>query len=448
MRETANQVVRALQDAGFTAYFAGGCVRDALLGHDPLDFDIATDALPADVRRIFPDSREVGAHFGVMLVLRGGFEFEIATFRQDGSYADGRRPESVSFSSPEEDAKRRDFTVNGLFFDPVKNTVIDFVGGRDDLAENTIRAIGNPDDRFAEDHLRLMRAVRLATTLKFDIEPETWAAVRRYAPHLKSISVERTRVEFEKILLSPNRLRGFDLLVDSGLMAQIIPEILDLKGCEQPPQFHPEGDVFKHVRIMLGLLEPIAPLPVVLSVLLHDIGKPATFSYDEAAQRIRFNCHAEVGAEMAHAILRRLKFSNAVTEATVEAVRQHMVFKDVQQMRISKLKRFMARPHFENELELHRVDCQSSHGKLDNYAFLRSKRDEFASEPIIPPPLITGMDLIELGWKPGPKMGAVLGEIQTLQLEGTLASKEEALAWISDPGNVNHLIPDPQPGSQ
>ena len=430
MRDAAIEIVKALHGAGYTAYFAGGCVRDGLMGVEPGDYDIATNATPDDVRKIFPDCKEVGAHFGVMIVRRFGADFEIATFRQDGSYEDGRHPESVEFSSPQEDAKRRDFTINGLFYDPVAEEIIDFVGGQEDLKKQTLRAIGDPGKRFAEDHLRLMRAVRFATTLGFEIDPVTWQAIIDHAPHLQSIAIERTRIEFEKILVSPNRLRGFDLLVKSGLMRYIIPEIFDLQGCEQPPQFHPEGDVFEHVRIMLDLLDDKAGLPVVLSVLLHDIGKPATYSYDEEAERIRFNGHAEVGAKMADEILHRLKFPNAVIEATVEAVAQHMVFKDVQHMRVSRLKRFMARPHFEGEMELHRVDCLSSNGLLDNYQFIRDKQEEFAKEPIIPPPLVNGKDLLEEGWKPGPEMGKLLREIQTLQLEGTLSTREQALEWL------------------
>jgi poly(A) polymerase len=276
----------------------------------------------------------------------------------------------------------------------------------------------------------MLRAVRFATLLEFEIDPATWEAVQALAPELHAVSPERIREELVRIFLSQNRVRGLDLLDQSGLLAQVIPEMLALKGCEQPPQFHPEGDVWVHTRAMLGLLPAQVSVPLVFAVLLHDIGKPSTFSLDPAEGRIRFSGHDKVGATMTRGIMERLRFSRAEIEATVEAVDQHMVFKDVQRMRVAKLKRFMARPGFEEEMELHRVDCQSSHAMLDNYTFLRAKQAEFASEPLIPPPLLTGNDLIALGWKPGPKFKEVLDAIQTRQLEGTLTSREEALEWI------------------
>ncbi len=429
-RKRAETVVRRLQGAGHVAYFAGGCVRDALRGAEPSDFDIATSARPQQIVELFERTREVGAHFGVVLVIVGGHEIEIATFRTDGSYGDGRRPDSVEFSSPEEDAQRRDFTINGLFADPLAGGLIDFVGGKADLDAGIVRAIGNPAERFAEDHLRLLRAVRFAARFDFEIEPATWDAMCAGAETLAKISAERLRDEFSKILLDANRVRGFDLLVDSGLMAQLIPEILDLKGCEQPPQFHPEGDVFVHTRLMLSLLEDEPSLPVVLAVLLHDIGKPATYSYDEKDQRIRFNGHDKVGAGMAAKILKRLKYPNGISDAVVAMVDHHMVFIDVQKMRTAKLKRFMARDTFSDEMELHRVDCLGSWGGLDNYDFLNTKAEEFANEPIIPPPLLDGRDLMRIGWKPGPGLGRILTEIQDRQLEGTLTTREAALEWL------------------
>ena len=306
-----------------------------------------------------------------------------------------------------------------MFHDPVTGSVIDHVGGEADLAKKVIRAIGDPGQRFEEDHLRLMRAVRFATTLEFEIETATWEAVKTHAPELARISAERIRDEFNKILLSPHRLRGFDLLVESGLLEVILPEILALRGCEQPPEFHPEGDVFVHTRLMLELLSPDATIPLVLAVLLHDIAKPATRTWDEEKERIRFNGHDTLGAEMTGDILRRLKYSNEVIDATVEAVAKHMIFKDVRNMRVAKLKRFMARETFEDEvLELHRVDCAASHGMLDNYDFLRAKAEEFANEPLIPERLISGNDLLEMGWEPGVEVGRILREVQTLQLEG------------------------------
>ena len=345
-RDKATRLVQTLQDNGHVAYFAGGCVRDALMGTDPADYDIATDAVPDEVRGLFPDSHPVGAHFGVILVREGKQDFEIATFRNDGAYHDGRHPEDVVFSTAEEDSERRDFTINGMFFDPIADKVIDYAEGRKDLEAKRIRAIGDPEKRFEEDHLRIMRAIRFATTLSFEIEEGTWNSLKNRASDLSRISVERIRDELTKILLSANRVRGFDLLVDSGVMKMIVPEILLLQGCDQPPQFHPEGDVFVHTRIMLELLREDASLPLVLSVLFHDIGKPATRTFDSENDRIRFNGHDMVGAKMTEDILRRLKYSNEVIGATVEGVAKHMVFKDVQKMRVAKLKRFMAAPPF------------------------------------------------------------------------------------------------------
>jgi poly(A) polymerase len=426
----AASIVRRLRDAGHVAYFAGGCVRDMLRGVPAKDYDIATGARPEEVQRLFPRNVAVGAHFGVICVLEEGLQFEVATFRSDGAYIDGRHPQAVTFSTSRQDAERRDFTVNGMFYDPIAGEVIDFVGGRADLERKLLRAIGDAAARFREDRLRMLRAVRFATVLGFEIDPATWDALREHAAEIHDVSAERIREELVRIFLSPNRVRGLDLLDQSGLLAQIIPEMLALKGCEQPPQFHPEGDVWVHTRRMLELLPAEVTVPLVFSVLLHDIGKPRTYSYDPIEQRIRFNAHDKVGAGMTRTIMNRLRFSGEEIDATVEAVDQHMVFKDVQKMRVAKLKRFMARPRFEEEMELHRVDCQSSHAMLDNYTFLRARQEEFANEPLIPPPLVTGNDLIALGWKPGPKFKEVLEAVQTRQLEGTLATREEALEWI------------------
>ena len=429
MEDTAREIVRKLRAAGHDAYYAGGCVRDLLSGTPPKDIDIATDARPEAVQKLFPRTYAVGAHFGVIVVLEKGFQFEVATFRSDGVYLDGRRPIEVHFATAKEDAARRDFTINGMFFDPEKEEIIDFVGGRADLKAGMIRAIGDPAQRFAEDRLRILRAVRFSTVLGFEIEPATWDAVIAHAASINEISAERIREELVRIFLSPNRVRGWDLLDASGLMRALLPELEAMKGCQQPPQFHPEGDVFQHTRIMLELLPEDVSLPLVLSVLFHDIGKPPTSAVDEEG-RIRFNGHDRVGAEMTEAIMERLRFSRAEIEATVEAVRQHMVFKDVPNMRVAKLKRFMARPTFDDELELHRVDCASSHGMMDNYDFLRQKKEEFANEPIIPPPLVRGDDLIAMGMKPGPKFGEILEAVETRQLEGALKDREEALAWV------------------
>lgn len=432
MEPVARTIVEHLQKKGFTAFYAGGCVRDMLRGVIPVDYDIATSARPEQVQALFQRTIAVGAHFGVVCVLEAGMEFEVATFRADGIYIDGRHPDSVTFSSPEQDAQRRDFTVNGMFYDPIREEIIDFVNGQADLEAKILRAIGNPAHRFSEDRLRMLRAVRFATTLGFEIESATWKALLLQSSEIHSVSPERIREEWVRLFLSPNRLKGFDLLDASGLMQEIIPEISALKGCEQPPQFHPEGDVFIHTRIMIELLPPEVSVPLVFSVLLHDIGKPATFTYHPEENRIRFSGHDKVGAEMAEKVMERLRFSRAEIDATVEAVDQHMVFKDVQKMRVSRLRRFMSRPHFDDEMVLHKVDCASSHGMLDNYEFLLLKKAEFANEPLIPPPLVTGRDLLALGWKPGPAIGKTLESVQTRQLEGTLTTREEALSWISE----------------
>jgi poly(A) polymerase len=430
-RESATALARLLAEAGHTAYFAGGCVRDKLLGHEPKDYDIATSATPAQVMRIFPGSNEVGAHFGVVIAKHGGHHIEIATFRTDGSYKDGRRPESVTYSTPEEDAKRRDFTINGLFENPETGEVIDLIGGLPDLKAGILRAIGNPGDRFLEDSLRLLRAVRFSTTLGFPIEPATLNAIRENAHLLDKLPPERIRDEFSKTIVHQNRRKGLELLVDTGLIGHFLPEVLTLIGCEQPPEWHPEGDVYTHTCIMLEMLEKDAPLSLCLATLLHDIAKPPTQTFDEEAGRIRFNGHESMGAEMTEVILSRLKYPNAVIRDAVHMVSRHMQFMNVQKMRKAKLKRFMSEPTFSLEMELHRVDCGSSNGFTDNYDFLNAKAEEFASEPLIPPPLVTGKDLIALGLQPGPRFKEILDEIQTEQLEGQITTREEGLELLA-----------------
>jgi poly(A) polymerase len=429
MEEAARRIALRLRESGHIAYFAGGCVRDLVRGLAPKDFDVATDAPPEIVQKIFPHTYAVGAKFGVIVVVENGTNFEVATFRSDVAYVDGRRPSAIHFSSPEEDAKRRDFTINGMFLDPVSNEVIDFVGGRADLEAKLVRAIGEPAQRFAEDRLRMLRAVRFAAVLDYKVDHQTWDALVANAASINEISAERIREELMRIFLSPQRVRGWDLLDSSGLMRAILPEVEAMKGCLQPEQFHPEGDVFQHTRLMLSLLPEKVSVPLVCSVLFHDVAKPVTAKVDETG-RIRFNEHDRIGAEMTEAIMGRLRFSRAEIDATVEMVRQHMVFKDVPKMRVAKLKRFMARPTFEDELELHRVDCASSHHMMDNYEFLLRKREEFANEPIIPPPLVRGGDLIAFGLEPGPKFGEILEAVETRQLEGTLRNREEALEWL------------------
>jgi tRNA nucleotidyltransferase/poly(A) polymerase len=430
LEQEARKVVETLRRAGHTAFYAGGCVRDMLLDRGAHDIDIATDAPPERVQELFPKTVAVGAHFGVVIVHGGAHAFEVATFRSDGPYLDGRRPTAVTFTNAEGDARRRDFTVNGLFFDPVDRVVIDHVGGRADLEARILRAIGDPALRFAEDRLRVLRGVRFAAVLGFGFAGGTWEAMCAAAADVAGVSAERVRGELVKIFTGPWRGRGFDLLAASGLMRVLLPEVADLEGCDQPPEFHPEGDVFVHTRMMLDLLPVETSASLAFAVLLHDIGKPPCRSVDPNG-RIRFNGHEHVGARMAEDVMHRLRFSNRETAATVEMVRNHMAFKDTPRMRAAKLRRFMARDTFDEELELHRVDCLASHGGLDIHAFLREKQAAFASEPLIPPRLLTGADLIALGWKPGPAFREALEAVQTRQLEGKLTTREEALTWIA-----------------
>lgn len=432
MENAALTIVKTLQTTGYEAYYAGGCVRDRLRGVEPKDFDIATSARPDEILKLYPKGDRIGEHFGVILVRHRGIHFEIATFREDGVYRDGRHPDSVTYSTSEVDARRRDFTINGMFYDPVAERLLDFVGGEKDLKAGLIRAIGNPQERFEEDYLRMLRAVRFATLFGFAIDPLTWSSIQSIAPKISQISPERVREELDQIWTNPNRLEGFDVLVASGLMEAILPEIMNLQGCEQPPQWHPEGDVFVHTRLMLSLLGSDASLPLVLSVLFHDIAKPATQTYDSVDNRIRFSGHDKLGAEMAEQILRRLRYSNAVISAVISGVAHHMQFKDVQKMRTATLKRFMARDHFSNELELHRVDCLGGSGNLENHHFLLEKEREFDGEPIVPKRFINGSDLLSKGVPGGPGLGDLLTEIQDLQLDGSLTSREEALTWLEN----------------
>jgi tRNA nucleotidyltransferase/poly(A) polymerase len=429
-REAALALTRRLTAAGHEALFAGGCVRDKLLDLEPKDYDIATSAPPAQVVALFPGANEVGAHFGVVIAKHGGHLVEIATFRTDGSYRDGRRPETVTFSTPQDDARRRDFTINGLFENPETGEVIDHVGGLSDLKSGIIRAIGDPAARFTEDGLRLLRAVRFATTLGFTIDAPTLAAIRNGASLLDRISPERIRDEFSKILASPRRRDGIERLVDTDLIRHFMPEVLPMIGCDQPPEWHPEGDVYTHTLIMLGMLAPDAPLDLCLAVLMHDIAKPPCRTIDADSGRIRFNGHDAMGAEMAEAILRRLKYPNDTIAAVVPMVARHMQFMNVQKMRIAKLKRFMAEPTFDREMELHRVDCGSSNGFTDNYEYLQARAGEFASEPLIPPPLVSGRDLIQMGMSPGPRFKELIESVQTEQLEGRILDRQHALEYL------------------
>jgi putative nucleotidyltransferase with HDIG domain len=423
----ARDIVAQLQREGYQAYLAGGCVRDLLLGREPKDYDVATSARPEQVVSLFPDARLVGAHFGVVLVRAGSAEVEVATFRSDQAYADGRRPSGVDFETdPRLDVIRRDFTINGLLLDPKAGQVLDFVGGQYDLRAGVIRAIGNPETRFGEDHLRLLRAIRFAARFGFSIDAATFAAIRKLHGKIALISAERIRDEIVRILTEGGARRGFELLEASGLLPEILPEIAAMKGVEQPPEFHPEGDVWVHTLMMLeGLRQPTETL--ALGVLLHDVGKPPTF---RVSDRIRFDEHAEVGAGMVVRILTRLRFPNDTIRQVEALVANHLRFKDVTRMRESTLKRFMRMDRFEEHLELHRLDCAMSHRLLGNYEFVKRKLDEAPPEVLKPKPLVTGDDLIAAGYAPGPAFGRMLHTAEDAQLDGQIRTREEGLALV------------------
>ncbi|MGM0444282.1 MAG: CCA tRNA nucleotidyltransferase [Fibrobacterota bacterium] len=430
-------VVRRLQEAGFTALYAGGAVRDMLLGKDPpTDIDIATDARPADIRRLFSPVHAVGESFGVMLVVQEGTPFEVATFRSEAGYSDGRHPDRVDFATPREDAQRRDFTINGLFYDPLRDEVYDYVGGEADLRRGIIRTIGDPHRRFSEDYLRLLRAVRFSGRFDFPIEANTWQACCSQAHKIAGIAAERIFQELTKTFTGPAPLTGLDLLSESGLLRAVLPEVENMKGVEQPPEFHPEGDVFAHTRCVLADIGAHPSAVLAWGALLHDVGKPPTQTFED---RIRFNRHNVVGGRMAEDILRRLKAPKKLIEGVRELVENHMSFIHVQQMRMAKLKRFLGRKHIEDELALHRADCHASHGNSENYDFLRRKQEEFSREELLPDPLIGGRDLIALGMRPSPRFGTLIQEVYDLQLEDRIRTKEQALQWIREhrPCSVN-----------
>jgi putative nucleotidyltransferase with HDIG domain len=432
----ARSIVTLLSENGFEACLVGGSVRDLLLGREPKDYDVATDAPPDQILRLFPDSKQVGAHFGVMLVSREGADVEVATFRSEHSYQDGRHPGQVKFETdPRHDALRRDFTINALFQDPESGEVLDYVGGRADLDARLVRAIGDPETRFGEDHLRLLRAVRFAAGLEFEIEAETMAAVRRMAKLIRKVSAERVRDELARILTEGAARRGFELLDESGLLVELLPEAAVMKGVEQPAEFHPEGDVWTHTLMMLGLMRDPS-ITLALGVLLHDIGKPPTFRVED---RIRFDGHAALGAKMAVEILTRLRFSSEEIRRVETLVADHLRFKDVRKMRESTLKRFLRQPHFEELLELHRLDCLASHGWLDKYDYLRAELRELPPEQLKPARLITGDDLIRAGYAPGPAFQRMLEAAEDAQLEKRISTPEEAMALV-------RLLFDPSEG--
>ncbi|MFH0940059.1 MAG: CCA tRNA nucleotidyltransferase [Planctomycetota bacterium] len=429
MRDFAIQVVKRLSDAGFRAVFAGGCVRDMLLGVEPQDYDVATSATPDQVQALFNHTVPVGVAFGVVRVINEAdhpLEIEVATFRGETTYSDGRHPDQVAFTDEVGDVKRRDFTINGLLFDPLKRETLDYVAGQRDLERRLIRAIGDPVRRFSEDHLRMLRAVRLAAKLGFEIDGSTFGAIKDCAAKIMIISAERIRDELNRMLTGPAPRRAFELLKKSGLLQHILPEINALEGVAQPPAFHPEGDVWIHTLLMLDNLDN-SSLTLALGALFHDVGKPPTF---ELTDRIRFNEHEKIGAEMTARILARLKYSNAEIESVVDLVRQHMTFKDAPKMRSSTLKRFLRQSNFEEHLELHRSDCVASHGDLTTYNFCREQRAKLSDEILRPPPLITGNDLIALSLTPGPDFKIILKEVEDRQLEGALQTKEAALDFV------------------
>jgi poly(A) polymerase len=428
-RETAKEIVRRLNAAGFQAFWVGGCVRDFLLGREPDDFDIATDAKPERVEKLFQKTIPVGKKFGVMVVVENQQQFQVATFRAEADYQDGRRPEKIVFAGAEADALRRDFTVNGLFYDPLTEKIHDWVGGEKDLRVKIVRTIGAPAERFAEDHLRLLRAVRFAAQLGFEIEPKTFAAVQLLAPKIKLISAERIRDELLKLFRPPHAARGLVLLRDSGLLEQILPELAATVSCGQSPDYHPEGSVFEHIKLMLGKLPPDSNELLPWAVLFHDIAKPVTAERDAATGAIHFYGHEKVGAEMARDILNRLRFPKKQTDEIVACVLHHMQFKDVKQMRKATLRRLLLRETFPLELELHRLDCLGSHGDLELHDFLIQQAEELKKKPAIRPPLLTGDDLIKLGMKPGPALGVLLNEIREKQLADELKNVREAKTW-------------------
>jgi len=425
--QLARQIVTRLKASGHQAYFVGGCVRDLLLGGAPKDYDVATDAQPSEISALFPKSDLVGAHFGVVLVHDSGAQVEVATFRSDHAYVDGRHPEAVDFETdPRQDVLRRDFTINALLLDPDRDEVLDFVGGRDDLHNKIVRAIGDPETRFREDHLRLLRAVRFAARLNYQIDPATLQAIQRLHSQILKVSAERIRDELSRILTEGGARRGFELLDETGLLADILPEVAAMKGVAQPPEFHPEGDVWTHTLLMLDQLRETS-VTLALGVLLHDVGKPLTF---RVAERIRFDGHVEKGVEMAESILTRLRFSNDQICQATALVANHMRFKDAPQMRESTLKRFLRLENFPEHLELHRLDCMSSHGYLDNYQLVKEKMEALPPAELKPTPLVTGDDLIAAGYQPGPAFAKILAAVEDAQLESKIRSREEAMALV------------------
>ena len=428
LKAAATTLVQRLQQAGYETYWAGGCVRDQLLQRTPYDYDIATAATPDQVLNVFPHANAVGRNFGVVIAEQNRCLFEVATFRIDQGYSDGRHPDAITFATAEEDAQRRDFTINAMFWDPISQTLHDFVQGQHDLQARIIRCVGNPHLRFQEDHLRMLRAVRFAHRLDFQLDPHTATAISTEAPRLRHISPERIRDELTRILMEAQRPgQAVWTLETLGLLRTFLPEVSDLQHQQQPPEFHPEGDVLTHTLMMLDDMALRTPA-LAYAVLLHDIAKPATATY--TGDRIRFHGHAELGARMAESILRRLRMSNALIEEVCACVRGHMRFMEVQKMRTSTLRRMVGSPYFPTEMELHRLDCRACHGMLDHYAFLEQKIQAFEQEPVLPEPWVRGNDLIAMGLKPGPHFGKILKQAYDQQLEGNVKNREALLQWL------------------
>lgn len=442
LKDFAISIIRTLRQQGFQAYLAGGCVRDLLLNREPADFDVATSATPQEVMDICPETYAVGAQFGVVLVpppeepqveANESVSFktqavEVATFRSDLGYSDGRRPDQVRFSQdPREDVARRDFTINGMMLDPESGEVLDFVGGQKDLKAGIIRAIGEPERRFAEDKLRMLRALRFAARFEYSVEEETWAAIQRVANEIQMVSRERVRDELTRMLIEGRARRAFLLLDESGLLKETLPEISAMKGVEQPPEFHPEGDVFTHTLLLLENLPQPCPPTLAWGALLHDVGKPATFRV--APDRIRFDGHVDVGVKIAEEICQRLRFSNHDAAQVLGLVDNHMRFGHVWRMKESTLKKFLRMPKFDEHLALHRADSLASHRNLSTYEFIRGKLAEIPAEKIRPMALLSGDDLIGAGYIPGPRFREILEAVEDAQLEGRLTSREAALEF-------------------
>ncbi len=445
--EGALRIVRRLQKAGYLACFAGGAPRDLFLGRRPADFDIATSAPPEETSRLFPHSHPLGAAFGILLVPENGFAYEIASFREEGRYRDGRHPEQVTYTAdPELDAQRRDFTINSLFYDPERELILDFAGGIRDLHRGILRTVGDPMRRLSEDYLRILRAVRFAVRFQCVPDPETLRALRRFAPNLAGISAERIRDEVDKMLTGPRPSQAFRMMSELGILPVILPELERLRGLEQPELYHPEGDVFEHTMLMLDHIA-VPGREIAWTVLLHDVGKYETFSRD--AEGIpHFYGHEVAGALLAEKILKRLRSPVSLTEKVCTAVRNHMRFASVDKMKASKWRRMMGDANFPLELELHRIDCTASHGMLGNYVLMLDRMREFASGKenscVLPDPLVNGKDLIALGMKPGPALGRMLERIRDLQLEGTLTGKEDAVCFVRETLSGSSSFPERQ----